>query len=79
MAAVIWYHESRDGLPVPQELFPGEEDRHGIQHHCCVIGASDLKKNDGSIEEAHRLGRTFQGKLEKMVHHLAFEDQSRFS
>lgn len=44
-----------------------------------MIGASDLKKNDGSIEEAHRLGRTFQGKLEKMVHHLAFEDQSRFS
>ena len=74
MAAVIWYHESRDGLPVPQELFPGEEDRHGIQHHCCVIAASDLRKSDGSIEEAHKLGRACQGKLEKMVPHLAFED-----
>ena len=44
-----------------------------------MIGASDLRKDDGSVEEAHKLGRACQGKLEKMVHHLAFEDQSRFS
>lgn len=46
-----------------------------------MTGASDLRKDDESVEEEHlnKLGRRCQGKLEEMVLQLTFEDQSRVS